>query len=80
MRVKIFVVVVLALFGVAQSALADGSLLRGVVRDSTTQLPIRAATVRIEGTSQGAITNARGEYSIRNVSRGTATIRVTFIG
>ena len=80
MRVKNFVVVVLALFGVAQSALADGSLLRGVVRDSTTQLPIRAATVRIEGTSQGAITNARGEYSIRNVSRGTATIRVTFIG
>lgn len=76
-----FLIVVLALLLVASpTVVAQSSVVRGVVIDSATALPIRGATVRIEGTSRGAITTSRGEFVIRDVPRGNATLRTTFVG
>lgn len=61
-------------------AFADGAVLRGRVRDSETQKPIRAATVRIDGTRIGDLTNGQGEYVIRNVPRGTISLKASFVG
>lgn len=80
MLVKILVCFALVLIGSVQSLVAQRAVLRGVVRNSITSLPIRAATVRIEGTTRGAVTNARGEYIIRSVPYGTALVRASFIG
>ncbi len=64
----------------AHITLAQLGTIRGVVRDSATDQPVRAVSVRIEGTTRGAITNARGEFLIRGVPKGIVNARATFGG
>jgi TonB-dependent SusC/RagA subfamily outer membrane receptor len=55
--------------------------IQGSVVDAATQRPVPGAQVAIVGTSIGSITDANGNYTIiANVSAGTYTINVTFIG
>lgn len=52
----------------------------GTVTDAETGDPLPGVNVVVEGTSQGATTNAGGFYNILNVAPGTYTVRATFVG
>lgn len=51
----------------------------GTVRDERGQ-PLSAATVQVQGTQKGTVTNAAGHYSLQNVPAGTYTIQASFVG
>jgi iron complex outermembrane receptor protein len=62
------------------SAQASAGVISGRVTDQATGQPVQAVQVQVVGTSQGALTNERGEFSIRGVRPGNATLRVLRIG
>lgn len=53
---------------------------KGKITDLQTGEPLIGANVIIDGTSQGATSDANGEYSILNVDAGTYKLRASFIG
>lgn len=69
----LFVSILLAPFAFAQN---QG--IKGVVVDKTGE-PLIGVTVKVEGTTHGAVTNIDGEFYIPNVSSG-ATLSFTFVG
>lgn len=52
----------------------------GTVADAKTGQPLVAATVQVEGTALGGITNADGKYFIINVQPGTYSLIAKLIG
>jgi outer membrane receptor protein involved in Fe transport len=52
----------------------------GTVLDAQTNDPLPGATVKIIGTTQGAITNGDGEYVIIGVRPGSYTVAASFVG
>ena len=52
----------------------------GRVTESGNQAPVAQAQLNIAGTTLGAITNAAGDYTIRNVPAGTHHLRVLRVG
>ena len=52
----------------------------GTVVEAASSEPLPGVNVFIEGTQQGAATNAQGEYTIPGVEAGTYTVRASFIG
>ncbi|MBC8125233.1 MAG: carboxypeptidase-like regulatory domain-containing protein, partial [Candidatus Kapabacteria bacterium] len=58
----------------------DVGTLTGYLTDRETALPLRGATVRIDGTRSGAITNAKGVFVIKSTPTGSVTVVATFIG
>ena len=52
----------------------------GRITDGKDNTPLAGASVKIEGTNMGAITDDNGEYTILNVQVGTYNIVVTYIG
>ena len=70
-----------ALLVLAPAALAQTTgQLSGTVRDAETGEPVIAASVLVEGTTQGASTNVDGEFRIIGVRPGTYTLVASFIG
>lgn len=53
--------------------------IRGIVYDET-HSPMVAATVFIEGTTQGTTTNSDGRFVLRHVAKGKYKITVSFVG
>ena len=60
------------------SAFAQGTI-RGTVYDLEFQEPLIGAVVKVNGTSEGAVTDIEGAYSI-NVPAGTYTVSHSYIG
>ncbi|NNE69901.1 MAG: TonB-dependent receptor [Rhodothermales bacterium] len=56
------------------------SQVSGTVTDFETGDPLPGANVRIEGTTQGAATDADGRYVITGVANGTYNLVATFVG
>lgn len=54
--------------------------IEGVVYDSGSNEPLFGANIFVLGTNRGASANADGEFTIRNVSPGTVTLRVSYLG
>lgn len=52
----------------------------GVIRDAETSETLAGATVMIENTQMGTHSDAKGYYEISNVKRGTAIIKVSYVG
>lgn len=52
----------------------------GYLTDRETGKPVVGATIRVEGTRVGAITNSKGMFTIRSVPAGNITVVATFIG
>lgn len=52
----------------------------GVVSDKSTHDPLVGATVIVEGTNLGALTDSKGEYVIIKVSPNVYTVKVSYIG
>lgn len=61
-------------------ALAQSGRIEGVIIEEGTEDPLPGVNVVIEGTTQGAQTNADGYYTIANVSPGEYTMRISMIG
>ena len=64
----------------AVPALAQTGTITGRVVDSTTQQPLNAATIRIDGTQRGAQTREDGSFVLAAVPTGRQTLRVSRIG
>jgi hypothetical protein len=64
----------------AQILVAQTGSLRGKLTDKTNAETLIGATVAIEGTSLGAVTNIDGDYIIEKVPVGTYTIKISFVG
>lgn len=61
-----------------QSATAQSSL-KGVIVDAADQSPLQSATIQIEGTYRGTITNSAGEFDLI-IPQLPATLQIRFIG
>ena len=72
------IVFVLALFPLA--GLAQSGKIEGVITDAENGEPLIGATVGIQGTTTGAVTNIDGEYLMLNVAPGTYILEARYIG
>ncbi len=70
---------VLTLLLSVNQAFAQTRDIVGAVVDAATDSPVIGATVILEGTSKGDVTDANGEFRISGVS-DVATLEVTFLG
>mgnify|MGYP002777784630 CR=1 FL=1 len=64
----------------ALSALAQTGTLRGTIKDLKTKEPIIGGSVRIDGTTIGALTDVQGGFTVANVPAGSHKVLVTYIG
>lgn len=64
----------LSLFSFAQKG-----ALKGLVTDQKTKEPLVGATIMLEGTTKGIITDFDGIYELKNIDPGTYTVRCSFI-
>ena len=48
----------------------------GTVTDAVTQAPLQGATIRVIGTSLGAITSKSGRFTINSVAAGVRVLRI----
>ena len=51
-----------------------GGTLHGVITDGATKEPLIGATVRLEGTSLGGITDMDGKFTINGIPKGVYTV------
>ncbi len=66
-------------FGLPALAMAQSGSVAGTVKDEKGQ-PMPAATVQLQGTRKGAISDRAGQFNIDNVAPGTYTVQATFVG
>ncbi|RBL92775.1 TonB-dependent receptor [Chitinophaga flava] len=59
---------------------AGSGTIRGRVVDFETSTPLPGATLQLEGTTLGTITDSKGFYQLANVPEGTYTLLTTFVG
>lgn len=76
MRATIFLFLLTACFAFAQNS---GSV-TGRVIDVKSQLPLEGATVLIEGTTLGVITDAEGYFNMENIPPQAYNITVSYLG
>ncbi|MGQ9805770.1 MAG: TonB-dependent receptor [Chlorobiales bacterium] len=73
--------IILALFcAIPASAQSVSGKLTGKVTDAETGEPLIRASVRIEGTKIGAVTDLEGNYTILNVPVGVYRVKASYIG
>ncbi len=77
MKNRLFTIYLFVLISV--SALAQQVKVGGTIRDENGD-PIELATVRIEGTAIGTVSNLKGQYSLKFASRDSITIVYSMIG
>ena len=70
--------VLLGCFLIAKSTIGQTASLRGSVRD-VNGLPMAGASVILDGTKKGTVSDASGNYELK-VSPGTYTIIVSYVG
>jgi hypothetical protein len=74
---KVFVIHILLLASMMVSA--QKGTIKGIVADAKSKETLIGATVMLEGTMIGAVTDFDGNYSIENVEPGTYSIRCSYI-
>ncbi len=80
MRLGTLPLIAFALLLFASPALAQTGKISGSVTDAATGESLPGVNVSLEGTTQGAVTDAEGFYDIINVRPGTYGVRASFIG
>ena len=76
LKLVLFLLGCLLLFSVNLFAAATGKV-RGTVIDKETNEPVIGASVQLEGTKLGAVTDFDGNYLINQVEAGTYKLRIT---
>ncbi len=61
-------------------AFSQNYRIKGIVLDKETGDPLPGATVTLEGTRYGAVTNKEGKFIIDNIDYRKITLKVTYIG
>jgi len=74
-----FLLVLALLFSVV-SGFSQTGIVKGKVTESGSGIPVEFATVAIDGTTQGAQTDDKGEFVIENLKAGLVNIKVSSIG
>jgi TonB-dependent SusC/RagA subfamily outer membrane receptor len=69
----------MALVTIPAAAQQTGSV-TGTIVDKSGRQPLNGVQVSVEGTQLGALSDARGRFTITSVPAGTATLRATYIG
>ena len=64
----------------ASMAFAQSQPVTGTVIDSETGEPLVGATVRVEGTTIGTLTDVNGKFTLRNLPKDAEMISVSFMG
>ncbi len=62
------------------STLAEMCTINGFVYDSTNKEILIGATVKLEGTTIGTLTNKQGFFTLSNIAPGNYTLSVSYIG
>ncbi|GAB3799632.1 TonB-dependent receptor [Spirosoma humi] len=76
--IKLLYVLVFSLSALVTHAQTGGTI-RGHIKTSDGN-PVEAVTVSLKGKGQGALTNAKGDFSINHVKAGTYQLQVSAIG
>ncbi len=77
---RLLILVVAVLFVPSLSYASIYGVLEGMVVDSKDGKPLVGATVRLRGTSQGAVAGIGGKFRIVKVEAGTYNVDVTYTG
>ena len=77
MRVNVVVNMLFMLLGCA--AFTQNGTVTGVIKDAAEDTTLFRAKVILEGTSKGAYSNGMGVFTLRDVTPGTYTMRVTYL-
>ncbi|MGL5272191.1 MAG: carboxypeptidase-like regulatory domain-containing protein, partial [Phocaeicola sp.] len=72
---KIFMLVVL----LTTAVIAQAAAIRGIVTDKSNQEPLIGATVQVNGTTTGTITDFDGQFEIAGLRNGTYTLIVQYV-
>lgn len=78
----LLLLITLLLFSAQELYAFDESegVIRGRVVDASTNEPLPGATVIIQGTQRGAVTDIEGRYEIRNIEPGIYNLEFRFLG
>ena len=71
-------VLTLSLLGVFSVIMAQNGSISGIVKDEVSTLP--SATILIDGTDKGTITDLDGKFFIGNVPAGNQTLLIRYVG
>lgn len=77
---KKFLIAIIILFGAAVNIAQSKGNLEGVIKDKSNSLPLPGVNILIKGTYYGAASDLEGNYRIENITPGTYTVEVSFIG
>jgi hypothetical protein len=76
-----FVVCVVVCCSIAAHAQQEQvGTISGTVREASTGDALRGATVLLDGTKRGAVTDPKGNFTIKNVPAGTYALTVRYVG
>lgn len=79
MTKRILLFVALALMIPAIVLAGTNGILSGTVKDKDGK-PLGGATVKVQGTTRGAISKSDGKYNIVNIPAGSYEVKVTYVG
>jgi len=79
MNIRYSLLFLLVLFTSGSIAFAQTSI-NGKVIDSKTNAPLKGATVRIDGTTIGSLTNKDGSFSLKIGKGGDYKLSINFVG
>ncbi|MFI5252308.1 MAG: carboxypeptidase-like regulatory domain-containing protein [Bacteroidota bacterium] len=74
------IVCIIVIILLPQLVFAGAGKIKGKVVDKASKEPLVGASVVIEGTTEGAVSDVDGKYLILNVSANTYTLKVSYIG
>lgn len=60
-------------------AIAQNNI-QGLVTDAESNAPLEGATIYLEGTSKGTVSDENGAFQLENLKQKTASLRISFIG
>lgn len=78
--IRLTVAAALAVAIVAPASAQQTGTIAGTVRDSASGQPLPGAQILVPGTQIGTTVNGRGQYTLRNVPAGRATVRIQRLG
>ena len=58
----------------------DRGQIQGIVRDATTEKPLRGVNITVDGTRAGTTTDRNGAFLISKLKAGTYTLKFSYIG
>ena len=78
-RMKLSILTFITLLLLNLSIFAQKAIVKGTVTDAKTQETLVGATILIQGTTQGTITDFSGEFAFSNIAPGNYNLVVSFI-